>query len=339
MDPAVEHFFPDHHRFGMFCSRAWQDSWRENWGRHPGLKPLGSPESAEFFRYRQLKRGCIPIKTAIPAGVYSPAAPSVRCEYFCVAHNSVHPEAELQAYLDAALEYSWDQLHLPDIVDGTAECRTLIRLAHQKGLYATEQERETAYAVDLRHGTFDDYLAALGKNTRLKLFNRRKKLAREGEIKTENIWPDQDRFYELISAFHERRWGQSGYVGRNLSFHYSLLNRLAEAGHEVDLSVMTLSGEPISVCLDITAHGRCYNLQSGYVENLIKGVAVGTLHLGYQIEKAYARGAEFYDFMAGAGKNSQYKASLANTQSDFVSLRLVRNPLLKLAYRLRDARR
>src|SRR5690625_5636520 len=41
---------------------------------------------------------------------------------------------------------------------------------------------------------------------------------------------------------------------------------------------------------------------------------------GYQIEAAFEAGAEVYDFMAGAGKNSQYKASLANTQHEVVDL-------------------
>jgi hypothetical protein len=88
--------------------------------------------------------------------------------------------------------------------------------------------------------------------------------------------------------------------------------------------------------LDINVNGRVYNLQSGYLENFAKGISLGTLHFGYQIEAAFkSEKVGFYDFMAGNGKNSNYKASLANKTAQFNTVILVRNPILKMLYKIR----
>ena len=337
MDSVVKHFFPPHHQLGLFRSPAWQQAWRQHWSDTKALKPLrgAKEDQPEFYRYWQVKRG-LPMRTVIPAGISSTAARSPRAEYFCFPSDPGTTEERVRRYLESALEYGWDQLDVPDLLAGSSEHRSLLEVARKLGLYVTEQKRETAYAVDLRSQSFQEYVASRGKNTRLKLYNRRTKVAQEGALVINNIWPDRQSFYQLLNSLHQARWGKPVYAGQSLAFIDSLLTGLADAGHKVDLSVMYLSGTPISAALDITAHGRCYNLQSGFVEELIKGVSLGTLHFGYQIEAAFEAGAEFYDFMAGTGKNSQYKASLANTQHDLVSLRLVRNPALKLAYKLRD---
>lgn len=337
MTQALKHFFPQHHRFGLFRSAAWQEAWREHWGHHPAITPLteDSNTPAEFYRFREFKRGLLPIRTAFPTGVSSSATRSIRSEYFCFSRSRSNLKSDVAAYLNSALPHGWDQLYLPDLLAESEDHLALLEVANEAGLYVREQEREAVFAVDLRQGSFDDYVTSLGKNTRLKLFNRRIRLAQEGSVKVENIWPDREAFYALLNDFHQQRWGKPCYQGRNLDFIDSLLIGLVQEGKKVDLSVMTVAGKPVSVALDITAQGRCYNLQSGYLEDFVKGVSLGTLHFGYQIESAYKEGADIYDFMAGNGKNRQYKASLATTQSEFVSLMLVRNPVLKLAYRFR----
>src|SRR5690606_40849246 len=69
---------------------------------------------------------------------------------------------------------------------------------------------------------------------------------------------------------------------------------------------------------DISYQGRKYNLQTGYQENFHKSISLGTLHFGYQIEAAFRDpDVAFYDFMAGKGKNSDYKKSLANCSDEF----------------------
>lgn len=328
-----DEFFPPHHRQSLFYSRAWQEAWHEAYGDHPAIKL--HPE-VSLYTYPHKLKGLLPVRSATPIGATSPGTRSIRAEYLVLAGAETVSEAEdLLKKLTA--EKNWDQLCLPDIPEGSPELGAIQTAARNLGLQVREQERNTAFAVDLSVGEFEDYLAGLGKNTRLKLFNRRKKLEEAGEIAEENWWPSRrEAFYELLNQFHEKRWGKPCYRGRGLAFIDKLLTRLDQAGAHIDLSVITLDGEPVSTTLDIAAQGRCYNLQAGYAEDLVKNVSLGTLHLGYQIEKAFQAQYDHYDFMAGEGKNTQYKASLANCQTDLITLMLVRHPLLKLAYRLQD---
>jgi len=326
-------FFPPHHRQGLFYSSAWQEAWREAYGSHPAIKL--HPE-AGLYTYSQTLKGLLPVRSATPIGATSPASHSIRAEYLVpTGAESVAKTEHLLGKLIAVKE--WHQLCLPDIPESAPELRAIQIAADSLGLQVREQERSTAFAVDLRVGDFESYLASLGKNTRLKLFNRRKKLEEAGEVVLENWWPNQrSAFYKLLNQFHQKRWGKPCYRGRNQTFIEDLLTRLDQAGAHIDLSVITLDGEPVSTTLDIAAQGRCYNLQAGYAEDLVKNVSLGTLHLGYQIEKAFQANYDHYDFMAGEGKNTQYKASLANCHADLITLMLVRHPLLKLAYRFQD---
>jgi hypothetical protein len=219
------------------------------------------------------------------------------------------------------------------VLHGTAEYEALHRLGSAMGFTCITKEKTTTYGVDVRENSFDQYLASLGSNTRLKLFNRRKNLSALGDVRIRNVWPDQEYFYQLLNTFHEKRWGKPCYRGRNLSFMRELLNNLVAQGQHVDLSVMTLNDEPVSVILDIAFNGRIYNLQTGYLENFANKISLGTLHFGYQLEAAFAAPEiDFYDFMAGSGKNADYKTHLANKTGEFHSLLLVKSPLLKMMY-------
>jgi hypothetical protein len=77
------------------------------------------------------------------------------------------------------------------------------------------------------------------------------------------------------------------------------------------------------------------NLQAGFVENFDSKVALGSLHLGYAIEAAFNEGSvDFYDLLAGAGKNHFYKSHFQGDSVDFYTFQLVRSPLIGFLYSL-----
>lgn len=329
-------FFPVKHRKGLFYSPAWITAWHHHWGNHPRLIALASPSNHQetLYRFKEFKKGILPVVTAIPAGASSRVARSIRAEYFCISTLS-EPEAEVHSYLNNALSYKWSLLKIPDLLAGSREDQSIRSFAKAKGLLIVEENQTTTYAIDLRDTDFENYLTQLGKNTRLKIYNRRKRLADAGTVKLENIWPDRKRFYRLLNEFHSYRWGKPCYQGRNQAFIDELLQAHHEAGGQVQMSVLSLDTEPVSVVLDIISQGRCYNLQSGYQENTVKDVSLGTLHFGYRIEQAFSEGLDYYDFMAGNGKNCNYKASLSTHSATLATLLLIRSPMLKLAYHLK----
>lgn len=331
-------FFLDKHRPGLFRSHAWLQAWLEVWGNHPEICLLEDKPtyklSSVLFAYRHKIKRFFPSKTAFPLGISTPAAASIRSEYFSADSPSLARDV-ISGYIQAMKVGRCDQLFLPDILQGSPEWHAVHDLSREQGLDCIIKESASTYGVDVADGDFESYLTQLGSNTRLKFYNRRKNLDSMGSVKIENIWPNQERFYELINSFHEKRWGKPCYKDRNLQFMHVLLSYLVRDAHQVDLSVMSVGGNPVSVVLDIRYNGRIYNLQSGYLEGFAKNISLGTLHYGYQIESAFASAdVDFYDFMAGTGKNSNYKSALANQEAQFDSFVLVRNPLLKILYRL-----
>lgn len=336
------YFFPESQRPGLFRSSAWLSAWNESWSDHQAIKSLSNVASIsnldnEVYLTRSLKRGLIPQTTAFPLGVSVAGVPSVRSEYFFfpASNEAIHDRVE--NYLNKVLEYNWNQFYLPDILVSSPEYPALLDLARSKDLYVVSANLDNTYGIlttDLLG--FDEYLRGLGKNTRLKLFNKRKNLNALGAVSVENIWPDKERFFKLLDNFHEQRWGKPCYRGRNITFIEKLLEKLIEQGHEVDLSVLSMNQTPVSVLLDVRVNGRQYNLQSGYLENYVKNISLGTLHFGYQIETAFSNTrVDFYDFMAGRGKHSDYKKLMATHNDQLASLFLVRSHWLKLFYKIR----
>jgi hypothetical protein len=343
MDTRSSFFFPAHHQPGLFRSHAWLDAWQKSWGDHPNLQllsldPALNDPTQTIGRARVVKKGILPISNAFPAGTSIATAPGIRSEYFFFPAYSTSLEEDIGSYLDKVLKHSWDQFYIADMLRSSPAYDLLLTLAQARNLYVVHEQIENTYAIDLRARDFAGYLRGLGKNTRLKLFNRRKNLAALGDIRVENLWPDRKGFYQLLNSFHQQRWGKDCYRGRNQKFIDQLLDNLHDENGEADFSVLSIAGKPVSVVFDIRFKGRQYNLQSGYLEQFHKHISLGTLHFGYQIEAAFQNPQiEFYDFMAGKGKHADYKKFLVNCQDEFASVVLARSAWLKIIYKLYTA--
>ncbi len=316
-------FFPNHHRQGLFYSDAWQQAWLKAYGDHPNIQ---LHPDAGLYTYRVRLKGFIPIGSATLIGATSPATRSIRAEYTCITDEA----------LSASLSAPWHQLVLPDILVGSDDERRVDQFAKDNKQAVRSTEGEPVYAVDMRSGTFNNYLAQLGKNTRSRLYNRRKRLEQKGKVTIENFWRDQKRFYEALNDFHQQRWGRPCYTGRNSVFIDALLSKLEMQDNDIDMSLLSVDGRPISAVLDIHVNGRCYNLQSGFDQNFDRDLSPGALHFGYQIEKAFDTGTiDYYDCMAGDGKSSDYKQHIATASSLFKTTTLVRARPLQALYSLK----
>jgi len=327
----MSEFFPAANYPGFFSTHQWINAWQDAWANCDNISPLGHHTDTEFLRdvfykYTQAKLGGIKICTLFPAGISTPASPSLRSEYFHLGRQTANE------FIRSAFSYQWDQLYIPDVILASTEYQELHAAAQATQLKVLVHDSSTSYAVRLHENSFANYLNSIGSNTRLKLFNKRKKLYQSGEVSVRNLWPNVDEFINIINQFHLQRWGKSCYQGRNLAQITGFLKQISVVGGVPDLSVIYCNNVPVSAAFDLEYRGRIYNIQSGYLEKFQDGISLGTLHFGFQLEKAFASGALFYDFMAGNGKNSNYKKSLATHSEIFVSLMIVRTPLLKVLY-------
>jgi hypothetical protein len=110
--------------------------------------------------------------------------------------------------------------------------------------------------------------------------------------------------------------------------------RLIAQGGSFMLQSMHINGEAVSILFDVIWQSTRYNFQSGYAENKYPKIALGAVHMGYGIEQAIAN-QQVYDFMAGTGKNSDYKKRIA-TRTQFIASYAIERSYLKA---LRSAQR
>jgi hypothetical protein len=333
----MNQYFPAENHPGIFSTQEWINSWRIAWEDSEAITiavndPSGVSSRCLFYSYRQKKFVSYSICTLFPAGISTPATPSLRSEYFIL------PDLSANDFISTALKLDskWDQLFIPDIMLDSQQHRELLAAAEINGLTVLARDYATSYGVQIADNTFENYLKHISSNTRLKLFNKRKKFYARGDVRKLNIWPDVDGFIKILNEFHQQRWQKPCYQGRNMKQIKHFLKGISKAGGQPDLSVIYCNDKPVSAVLDVYYKKRIYNIQSGFIEKFQDGISLGTLHLGMQIENAFSTDAIFYDFMAGTGKNSNYKKNLATNSAGLVSVVLVRRGLLKALYMLND---
>ncbi len=329
-------FFPENNYPGIFSTHEWIDAWQTAWANSSSITLVEAHTGTGhgrhgFYQYSQAKLPLVKFTTLFPAGISTPASPSLRSEYFVVGKQTA------VEFIAAACQHRWDQMFIPDVIINSLEYARLVQAAEGAGLTVLVRDTATSYAVRVRGNKFENYLKHIGSNTRLKLYNKRKKLNLLGTIEVRNLWPRIDEFVDILNGFHQQRWGKPCYQGRNLQQIIMFLQKVAANGGAPDLSIIYCDGKAISAVLDLEYRQRIYNIQSGYIEKFQDGISLGTLHLGMQIEKAFSADVDYYDFMAGKGKHTNFKQSLATHHEDFASLMLVRNPGLKILYRFKAA--
>jgi hypothetical protein len=326
-------FFDEIERPSLFSSPAWLGAWESAWVG-PELESYVDSGPLFFYVCREEKIKYLPLSTIYPAASSSRYLPAIRCEYFQLPSVFFSQQDLWPEHWRVMKSHRWDQWVISDILKNSVDYTILKQQISQHGFYYLLRSEEYSYGVDVRQ-SFECYLNHLSKNTKIKLYNKRTKLGSKGLIEIKNMWPDKHGFIKILNQFHERRWGSPCYTGKNLNFIHRLLDNLEQENAEIDLSVMCLNGEPISAIFDIHYSGRIYNLQSGYCQQSIKNISLGIIHYGFQIEAACRNSKiKFYDFLAGRGKQENYKKSISTEVAEVVNILVVRSRWLYWIYKI-----
>lgn len=327
----------------LFSSWPWLFSWWERWSQILGLELLllgAYNECGElvgigpFYRRDLITPLGLRISRVHMLGNAWHVAPTVRTEYSGLILKNQHREEARSALLSHLSSLDWDELILCDMLGD--ELSQFSKVIDQSGP-ASRAERvyrvqDEGVRVDTC-GRFDDWLNGLGKNTRLKVYNRRTYLDKKGSLDIEPV-DANEQFFNQLNGFHGSRWGKPAFDREAVLFHLQLAERMSQYGMTTACSILKFNGDCISVLYDIVAQGWRFNLQSGYREEFDPKVSLGSLHFGFAIEQAYSDpGIDHYDLLAGSGKNSFYKQHFNGQTTVFNTLQLVRTPWLKMAYR------
>ena len=327
----------------LFLSWQWLHSWWGTWAAGYDLKLF------LLLAYRDDELvGIAPLyldRVSLPGGIRVRRLQfignawrqreTVRTEYLeFIAHEKLQREVctAFVDYISSAKD--WDEFVICDILRSTETYRQFLQHAHGKHWLVFDRCIDYGVCVDTT-GSFQDYLASLGRHTRLKLYNRRKYLDSRGDItQTRASLAELDSYFEILNSLHRKRWGRDCFSGDSLKFHKLFLSRL-KTSRSFDLACICCGGDPISIIYNIRVKDAVFNLQSGFVEDFDRKLSLGTLHLGLSIENAFNdAGVRSYDLLAGRGKKYFYKPRFHGEKIEFVTLQVVRKQSLKLAYRL-----
>ncbi|MEX0604292.1 MAG: GNAT family N-acetyltransferase [Marinobacter sp.] len=328
----------------LFQTAAWQSAWWDTWGADNDLKLVrnwGAGRSGIYISTYRIK-GLLPITSIEFVGSSYRKFRSTRTEYNTFLKANEAPSSALEQVKKLLDNRPWAEAIFNDLLASSDEVAELLALAHHKGWLVRIAAEDTAWKIGT-DSCFEEYLKSLGRNTRLRLYNRRTVLESLGAISHANVYEassDPAEFFRFLNDFHQRRWGKPVYGAKALAFNTAFLERVISEGGAPQLLALRSRGQLISVLYNVKYQGCVYNLQSGFEENFHPKLAIGTLHLGYAIERAFQEeGALSFDMLAGSGKNENYKKRLATDSEPLVSLMLVRNPLLKRLYKWKDKKR
>ena len=184
-----------------------------------------------------------------------------------------------------------------------------------------------SYQADLGPG-FEKYLMQIPATTRRALWHRRSLLRSLGEtVYVEVPEDDIDPTLDLLNQMHAIRWGQHVFDEYGLRFHSRLSRAWAKDG-STHLTTVRVGGELVSVLYDVSVGDKRYNLQMGFNDKFDSRLSLGLLHLGYAMEDAANRGTKTYDFLAGSGRQVEYKSRLSQRNKNLCDLTASRAPIL-----------
>ncbi|MGS2724274.1 GNAT family N-acetyltransferase [Porticoccus sp. GXU_MW_L64] len=327
----------------LFLSWGWTWSWWKIYGRQEGDKLL----IVTVYGGDKKLIGIAPlyVSTYKKNGVLN----RVRCVQFL--GSRVHGEQGIKGeYLqfitepnqaiettNTIIDYlishgAFDEFSFSDIpLD--CEMHSALRERASKGVFYQRIQNEGAtYEINCDRG-FHDYILSIGKNSRLKLFNRRKVLEGIGDVSLVKLVDlDMDYFLQVLNEFYHNRWGYDLPDKTNL-----FLREILSQGIKVFGVMLKLNGKPIGCTFDFIAKNRAYNVLMGYRSDIDKKISTGTLLLGYAIEEYCNRdGISFFDLLVGEGKHSNYKARISSPGVKFQSLQLVKSQTHKFVYKAYD---
>jgi len=229
----------------------------------------------------------------------------------------------------------WSDLCLSFCPEESATWCDIGDYAHQCGYYTRANERMYSHRLDLSSG-FEAFIASLSQRSRLRIYNARKRLQQAGDVRF--IVADEatlEDAFRALDELHARRWGDAALIGIRGQLYSEIARQQLDQGR-LALSVLALDGEPVAAALNFRS-GNCeYGIQSGFRDDVEKRVSPGYLHMGYMIEKACSDGVQYFDFLAGEGKESNYKRHFRASEQAIGSVQIVRNKGIASIYRAYD---
>ncbi|HKV39497.1 MAG TPA: GNAT family N-acetyltransferase [Blastocatellia bacterium] len=325
---------------------AWMLTWWRVFGRLDGreLKTALLYDNgrlvgiAPWLKRRHVYRGHLPFQRIEPLGTGEDPQDEVCSDYAdLIAERGF--EAAVANSLAAALASGafgdWDELVLPASSGEAPLPRMLADSLAGIGFQACSETIGEVFYIPLPD-SWEEYLGALRGPDRYYLRRSLRDFeswsGSDYELKTASCAPELERGKEILIELHNERWKREGHGGAFASslftaFHSELLPRLLDE-RAVELSWLTVRGEPIAALYNIVWDGKVYFYQSGRKPGVPKGIRPGVVIHQAAIKQAIEAGRREYDFLGGP---SQFKRQMALASRPLDRIRVVKPSLVEFA--------
>ena len=326
----------------LFLSWEWQYTWWETWASRLGLRLILLRAYSDdrlvgiaplYVDNLRLCCGLVVRRVQFVGNAWG-RVDTVRTEYLEFITARAGAAEICSAFLDHLSGMRcWNEFVIRDLQKGSETYQQINRHAREYRWYmdVPEEERGISIATD---GAFNDYVQGLGRNTRLRLFNRRDYFRGLGSVEHVSASSSElGAYFSILNSFHRKRWGKDCFSGPSLDFHMALIQRLGRQ-QDYRLDCFKVDGKPVSILYNLFAGNIVFNLQSGFIQDFDRKLSLGTLHMGYAIEDAFKDPLRTeFDLLAGSGKREFYKSKYRGETVEFVTLRITRSHLLNVWYR------
>ena len=189
--------------------------------------------------------------------------------------------------------------------------KPLTRLGLRGGLIRYVPSQYRRYYVDLRPGTFEDYLQGFSSKSRNTLKRKIRKCAEAhgGDMVCREFrtWPEIEEFLAIARPLAERTY-QQRLLGRSLPSDQAFLDEiraLATTGNARGY-LLLLAGRPAAFLLCPIYDGRVLYEWVGYEPDL-SALSPGTVLQYLVLEKLFAEGRfQLFDFTEGEGGHKEF---------------------------------
>jgi hypothetical protein len=232
-------------------------------------------------------------------------------------------------------EIDWDEFAFKDLLINSATFEKIQYLSSKKTFELRITDRYLNYHLILG-SDFTSYLKSLSQNTRRRIFNKRKELNKSDGIKfLPDPFSDIESGLAELNRLHQARWHKLVFSNQGWKFHRRLIELISSKA-AVQFSSIYHHNNVISIQYNFLLNNQKYNIQAGFDTDFNSKLPLGYLHFGFEIEHCYDQNIEKYHFLAGEGKNTDYKKQLTDNGTEIVDCILIRHPVLRLLYYLND---
>jgi CelD/BcsL family acetyltransferase involved in cellulose biosynthesis len=297
-----------------------------------------------FASRRHWHRGLIPFRRLEPLGSGERECDSISSDYLNVLAEQGYEERVAEAFARETTNGAaghWDELVLP-MMDGENGMTGLLAEAFRGNGFSSELTRTGEAPYIQLPRTWNDYLKGLAKKHRYMVVRSLRDFEAwaggQYEVVRATTSAELERGKRILIELHRQRWGQEDGAGtfrspRFLTFHDSVMPGLLRE-NALDLSWLTVRGEPIAAMYSIVWNNKVYYYQCGRKLDVPKSIRPGGVLLALAIRRAIGEGRREFDFLNGV---SRYKTDLANAGRPLMELRVARTSLVEVVRRAAES--